>query len=272
MDNRSREELIVWLTQIIDNELNKSDDQTDMDLILECSDYLDELQKEKNFYKEQDILQKIAIIKQRVENSAKNEEPVRIIRTKRRVPLYKKILIAVAAALLIAVSALAVVAHVQNYESTWRFIEDHIYHIKHMSTRETFEENNMTITKSEGMIWYSDMEEMLATENINILYPTKLPTTIKSIHKSQFANNHYRITILLYETTIQIIIDDNYLSDYSKWTTAEVYTYNNMKFYILIRNDIYFASCQYNGYEYTITSDTRDSLIEIIQNLKEYKP
>ena len=274
MDNRSREELIMWLTQIIDNEVNKSDDQMDMDLILECSDYLDELQKEKNFYKEQDILQKIAIIKQRVENSAKHEESVRIIRTKRRVPLYKKILIAVAAALLIAISTLAVVARVQNYDSVLAFLKDHIDQIKRMSANETLEDNDISVSKAENTVWYDSIEELLATEGIIIFLPDAdlSDYAVKSICKSDIGNGRFYILVLFENTDGQIIVYNYLTSNYSNWSANEIYVYKNIDFYIFVREGMYHASCQYNGYEYTITSDTRDSLIEIINNLKEYEP
>ena len=189
MDNRSREEYIAWLTQIIDNELKKPDDQMDMDLILECSDYLDELQKEKNFYNERDIQTKIDIIKRRVENSTKNEGPARIIRTKRRVPLYKKVLVAIAAALLLVVSALTVVARVQNYNSVLEFLKEHIGQIKRMSANETLDDSGISVSKTENTVWYDSIEELVASENISILAPqnTSKEYSINSIHKGNIA-------------------------------------------------------------------------------------
>lgn len=274
MDNRSRKELIAWLTQIINNELNKSDNQIDMDLILECSDYLDELQKENNFYTERDIQAKIAIIKKEVENSTSDNKTARIIRNKHSFSLRKKIVLAIAAAFIVTLLALTAVAHAQNYDSTWEFIESYIYRARGASNCNNYENDSITITTTDQIMYFDNLDEWLSTENTSLLYPAVMPyeKQITSIYRSNLENGNYRIMLLFGETKTQIIIYNYLVSNYVGWTTAEVYTYENVTFYLLPRDEIYMASCQYGGYEYTITSDTRDSLIEIINNLKEYQP
>ena len=66
MRKMCREELIEWLYQLIDCELEKSEDATDQDLVAECSDYLEELQAGEDNLSPEEIRFRLAQIKDQV--------------------------------------------------------------------------------------------------------------------------------------------------------------------------------------------------------------
>ena len=65
MRKMCKDELIKWLYQLIDCELEKPDDTTDQDLIMECADYLDELQAGEDDLSPEEIRFRLAKIKAR---------------------------------------------------------------------------------------------------------------------------------------------------------------------------------------------------------------
>lgn len=271
---QSRASLITWLIQIIDNELDRPDEQIDADLIAECSDFLDELQKEKAAFTERDIQQKIDVMRTEAHAAAAGAKTAALPRAPRRIPLYKKILVAVAAALLIAASVLVAAAHFRNSDPIWDFIEKHISQINRMSPGDTLEEGDITVTKTKRSTAYDSISDLLTSENVNILYPTVLPNdeavTIR-------ANKHENGELYIYMSTTpphwQFLLVNRCTTDYSHYTTAEIYSFKGIDFYIVQRQeDMCQASCQYNGYEYTLVGDTRDSVIEIINSIEEYTP
>ena len=69
MRRAAREQKIEWLCQIIENETEKSDKQRDDDLILECSEYLDELSDPELVVSDKDIAAGLDKIKQRLEKN-----------------------------------------------------------------------------------------------------------------------------------------------------------------------------------------------------------
>ena len=66
MRKMCREELIEWLYQLIDCELEKPEEETDQDLIMECSDYLEELQAGEDNLSPEEIRFRLERIKAQV--------------------------------------------------------------------------------------------------------------------------------------------------------------------------------------------------------------
>jgi len=68
----SRDELIKWLYQLIDFELEKPEEETDQDLIMECSDYLEELQAGEDNLSPEEILSRLEKIKAQVARESRS--------------------------------------------------------------------------------------------------------------------------------------------------------------------------------------------------------
>lgn len=68
----SRDELIKWLYQLIDFELEKPEEETDQDLIMVCSDYLEELQAGEDNLSPEEILSRLEKIKAQVARESRS--------------------------------------------------------------------------------------------------------------------------------------------------------------------------------------------------------
>ena len=66
MRKMCREELIEWLYQLIDCEFEKPEEETDQDLLMECSDYLEELQAGEDNLSPEEIRFRLERIKAQV--------------------------------------------------------------------------------------------------------------------------------------------------------------------------------------------------------------
>ena len=66
MGSMSRQATISWLYQIILCELEKTGDESDNDLIADCTAYLDELQADENALTAEEIGERLATIRARV--------------------------------------------------------------------------------------------------------------------------------------------------------------------------------------------------------------
>lgn len=72
----TREQKIEWLCQIITNEIEKPDEQRDNDLIMECSEYLDELSDPELVVSDKDIAAGLEKIKQSNKTDAYHKKRV----------------------------------------------------------------------------------------------------------------------------------------------------------------------------------------------------
>ncbi len=115
---------------------------------------------------------------------------------------------------------------------------------------------------------YDSIEEMVAGEDLDIMYPTKWPegVEVKSVIITNEINGNEVIQIFTSDTNtnINIELSGNPLDSSIK----DVYVLHNIDFYIK-QEVMYVANCYYNNNCYTITANTRDELILIIDNLKE---
>ena len=128
-------------------------------------------------------------------------------------------------------------------------------------------ENGITYTYLDNTKEYNSIEELIENENLNIIYPTKLPDKIKfkNIIKYDFdGNNQYFIAFNTNELLWQINEKHNIhnLDEYEKINI------NNWDFYILNENEIFESIFHYNNFEYQITYTDYDTLIDILEHLR----
>ncbi len=115
---------------------------------------------------------------------------------------------------------------------------------------------------------YSSIEEMTESENLNILYPTKLPdgVNIKKIQAIQLQNNNKLLQIFTNDVNVNISIELEGKPLTS--SSDDIIEHQGTKFY-LEYEEIYSASCFHKNNKYYISATTKDDLILIIENLKE---
>ena len=173
--NATKEQKIQGLCQIIDNETDKPEEERDLALIGECSAYLRELSnaKEKGTQEQkQRILQQI---------KARHNQPTAKILHPRWNNPKRIVAIALAAAMMLSISIVAVIAKVKGYSSAWEYVIENIQNVNDMAPGETIESGEITLIKNDSVIVYQSIEELLQTEGYDILYPSELPEDIKAL-------------------------------------------------------------------------------------------
>ena len=124
-DSMSQEEQLSWLYQLIERELDKSDNEIDNDLIAECSDYLEELQADDQIISDAEILLRMEQIKQRVADEKARNIPS-VTSVKKKTPrLFVKVFIPIAATFLAPLLTSSVAAAV-NGTSIGKFLSDNL--------------------------------------------------------------------------------------------------------------------------------------------------
>ena len=173
--NMTKEQKIQWLCQIIDNETDKPEEEIDFALIDECSAYLRELSdttEEATQEQKQRILQQI---------KARHNQPTAKILHPRWNNPKRIVAIALAAAMMLSISIVAVIAKVKGYSSAWEYVIENIQNVNDMAPGETIESGEITLIKNDSVIVYQSIEELLQTEGYDILYPSELPEDIKAL-------------------------------------------------------------------------------------------
>ena len=188
MNKATKEQKIQWLCQMIDNETDKPEEETDFALIGECSAYLRELSdKAAEATKEQKrrILQQIkAHHNQTATRSAKVLRPN--WKTTRKV-----VAIAIAAALILTLT-LSVIAKVKGYSSAWEYVKENVQRIIGLDAGDKMDDNGITLIKNDGVVAYKSIEELLESEGLDIMYPSELPDGVRitKISEQIISQNH----------------------------------------------------------------------------------
>ena len=269
MDNASHEQKIIWLCQIIKNETEKPEDQRDLDLIAECSEYLEELSEEEaNPTKEQmeNALQEIkanhAVLNKSVSTTTKR--PRRLLK-----------IVAVAAAIFVALfSTLTVAAKMSGYSSAWEMVVENIQRILNMESGDSFEEGGITLIKNDKVIAYSSIEKLISEEGYSIIYPDNMPNGIQITRITQQNVSEDQIILTFQFTdpnltmsasTMQSIREEDLLDD-------ETHDIDGMIFYVdKMSIGLYQAIGHDSIYEYYIVSEDYNLLISILNNMEGIK-
>lgn len=115
---------------------------------------------------------------------------------------------------------------------------------------------------------YNSIQDMIASENLDIMYPTKLPQNISLISAdiSTNRNGNRSIVFVANNDSVSIIIELSSIPFNSN--TPDIHEFNGIMYYIE-QTDQFTAYCYHNNNSYYITANTRDDLITIIENMKE---
>ena len=267
MNRATKEQKIQMLCQMIDNETDKPEEETDFALIGECSAYLRELSdKAAEATKEQKrrILQQIkAHHNQTATRSAKVLRPN--WKTTRKV-----VAIAIAAALLLTLT-LSVIAKVKGYSSAWEYVKENIQKIIGLDAGDRVNEGEITLIKNDGVVAYKSIEELLEKENLDILYPAELPNGVHITKISQQIISEEKF-VYSYRFTDQAI--SVAVSTVPRFSQKDLEMYDiiessTMTVYLVEKRDGYCQIVGYDGkYEYLICSNDYDVLINILNSMK----
>ena len=127
MSDASREQKIAWLSQIIENETEKIPEEQDLDLIAECTEYMQELS-------EADAIA-LTSVKEQALAEVKSKYPT--VREKgtvitKKPKVLRKIVAILAAVILLTFSTLTVAAKVEGYSNAWEYVVANIQRFLNM--------------------------------------------------------------------------------------------------------------------------------------------
>lgn len=268
--NASKDELIEYLCQTINYEVEKGDD-ADCDLIRECSDWLDELTSDVISFTPEELNTKLDAIKR--SNSTCISCPVPTTHTshiaKRKV--FARVTILVASLILLSLLSLSVMAKYEGYNTAWEYVVSNVNKLFGLESGENLNTDGITFWKYSESINYSNIDELVANESIEVLYPRIVPNNNKIIEVRflEETEEHYTLCFVFSEESYVFNVSNYYHSNLTKLDNFECLTINDLKFYYtIIDENTYFALLQYNGFEYTIQSSSYDDLLVILKSMK----
>ena len=248
------------LTAIILIETSKDYKEMDSDLVKDCVDFLMELEgKEKLTKKEIDRRVKEIPFKGKVIELGSY--------AKKKIMAKKLALFAAVLAVLMMLFGLFAVASGNTADEFFRLIGRNILE---MSDGSSMEYNNVTFVKAGKTEKYTSVEAIVKSENVEILYPSRLPDNEKITEVWYVKEDNSERYVMYCDDSVHSI-DVDMGADLSEKTKSNCITKEIAGHTVYCFNDTQWVQAifTYENNLYLITSDTEDNLFRIIENLKE---
>ena len=271
MNDAPREEKIAWLFQIIDNEISKPDEEQDLDLIYECTEFIKELENDPTEYPISDR-QVDEILSWLGGSSPQGATAPVVMKPRRR--RWVRVCAILAAAFVAMFATLSVAAKCQGYCNAWELVVENVEKIFHMNTGDTVEANGITLVKGGESISYNSIEELIEQEGYDFLYPAVLPdgVEITGINFQEETEQRNYLTLMFNNENISITITNYYEVSEHDLTKMETYETTFTHFYIKkITENSYQAIGHTDGYEYIILCNDYNDMLIILDNMKGIK-
>lgn len=255
LDNSALEKVLAFESEMLCHGTG------DMNLIRQCSEILDSRSNSDklNHGEISEIIDKTKSEHITIVSTDNNRSAV----SSRRKPRYvlKRIAI-VAAAILVMLTSTVAIAGAFGVD-----LLDYISKIVRQDKGSVIVAGDFTFCNAGESRKYSTFEEMLEKENLDILYPTKLPegVYIKKVYAFDDTIAEKNVSVTTTDESILISISVQYKEVFVVDRPDEVLTVNGIEFFIM--GD--YAMCYHKGNYYSIKADNYDDLILIIKNLKE---
>lgn len=264
----SKEKLIAYLSLIRDQETEKPLDEADNDLIKACVELLLELQGKEVTLSTEDIEELVRKI------PFADTEMIKTVNTKGKVRKFKKkkiLLIAAVIAILVAILSIVSIAFEWNIFDA---LKDKFGTVANAPAGVEQQENGITFERLGKDKMYNNVEEALEKENLDILIPNNLPNGLEIEMIKVYAvddSNEIYISFNDEKFNCLIYIDSDFPPGVIDDTNNEKLAINGMQCYIVNMQDVnvvqgYFI---YNKNCYRYTSNDKQVLLEIIENLEE---
>ncbi len=275
MGRKEQDEEISRLYQIIENELQKPEDEMDSSLIAECSDFIEEIRQEQGEQQSIDYDQTLESIYAKIEGlNAGQPANVPQVAKRLRFPRRKRMVIRLSVAMiaiLVLMMSITVVAVHNGYSSAWEYIAANIKEIMDMSGGESENTGNITMIINNHGTHYSSIEELLEQEQLDIMYPSVLPENVKLQKVTQYDSEENGIAwdFQTSDDKLGFTVYNSYRTPLDAIGNVVEYQTEQLNFVIIQMNDqTYHAIAQQNGYEYIIRYDNYNELLRIIKGMK----
>lgn len=272
------EKLISDLYQIIENEVVKPTDQIDYDLVMECSNFIEEITSNQVWHTSEELQTRLETFLKNItslnQNSANNTpELIYTHKSKRRRNrLWFKVVSSIAAVFIVVFCAISMVAASEGYDSTWAFITSHIEVILNMNPGDTLAENSVEIVKHSGTHTYPSIKELLRAEGYSVFYPSILPNDIiiKKVIQNDEEKGKTTLVFLTNSDDFSFSICNYLQKPQESWKNYETLETDSMTFFVsALPEGMYQAVAQKGGYEYYIVYNNYDELLNILNSMTE---
>ncbi len=254
-DSFDKETLIRFLGDVIEAEMGKPDDEINLPLIEECDGFLSELMSDVTISDEQ-MKENIAKIKgMGAPRAVASVRPRRTIRPRRLVA-------AILAAVLLIGGSLTACAFVPA-------LRDMIRWVLNLDHGETVDDGGVTYVYNGERKKYKNIEEWVTTENLDILYPHKLPDglAVRNIIASG-DGDALKYNIVFDDGVTWITVNHGEIDVSSIHNDSEEYVNSQgIISYILIRDEFIVSTIVHDGWTYYVNITTMDDLKIILDNL-----
>ena len=250
------------LTAIIVLESSKPYKKMDGDLVTECVDFLMELEGKEKLTKEE-IKQKIEAIPFKGKVTALGKYAKKKLAAKR---------IAVIAAVLAVLLALFSVFSIASENAFGDLLSKMGQSLIDLLDNDSLEYEGITIYKADEVRTYPSLEELLETEELEILYPTWLPNDekiTKVMYLLDGGTERYIFQCNISHYSLGIEIGDIVPEDIKNSSLSKII--NGFTVYYSLDGKFVQGYFSCKGYIYSIGADTEEDLFKIIKNLKENK-
>ena len=283
---RGKHSQIEKLLQTIEEEVDKPNDEADLDLVKECTEKFDELTHDidhlcsqksvEEFLKEMEAqgvdCSKLTPKEEGAGNKRKNGKKKSKKKSKKR-PVAAVAAVAIITMLLFTIVSVA--AHNQGYSNAWEFITENIKLILNLNTGESMEGDGITFIKGGENIAYKSIEELIENENCDILYPSILPTDIylTRVYHNNINDIQFIWSFQFNDLNLTMSVSNtNQISqlDISKF---EAHNTSSITFYIEALPDGTYQAIGFdNNYEYQIIYNDYNHLITLLDSMKGIQP
>ncbi len=254
-DSFDKETLIRFLGDVIEAEMDKPDDEINLGLIEECEGFLAELMSDVTISDEQ-MQRNIAKIKGMA--VPREITPIR----PRRMPRPRRIAAVILAAVLLLGGSLTAYAFVPAFR-------DMVRNVLHLSSGDSIDGDGVTYVYNGERKRYDSIEDWVASENLDILYPHKLPDGL--VIRNIIASNNGEVpmyNISFDDGITGIVILHNEIDTSTLHKESELYENNyGILSYILTSENAVTSVIVHNGYTYYISTNTLDDMMSILENL-----
>lgn len=270
----SSEKKINLLYEIIQIEQEKPEDEADMDLILECTEYINELRSTEKLLtakpskKLQGLLDRIAtqdLISNSQESAASNTHNP-FSRSKKT-----RIVLVLAAALTLLFSSLALAAHISEDGPAWQLLSSILSKAFDWEIGETYSEGSITIIKENDSVIYDSMEELLKAEGWDLMYPSVLPqgVSLKEVNVVERIEKGLHISYVYSSPVFSVTITEHFDFDSEQFSNKPKYEVNGVCYTIFQFDSSVQAIAQVDDFEYSIFYEgSYNELLVILDGMK----
>ncbi len=198
---------------------------------------------------------------------------IRDIQQKKRKKIKKKKILLIAAIIAILLAILAVFSTGHYIENIHRFMKDTFGTVHDAPVGENILVDDKLFVNNGTPTLYANIDDFCKKEKIAVLVPDKLPNGIEFVnirisHSDKTIIVYYNKEITSYEIYLDSSIPQAILDIANETVTINGYTCYICRFEDINSIQVYF---EYNGNYYSIGGANELILLEIIENLEEYK-